>query len=237
MFRFAALLLTVVALTVLALTVLVLPVPASGLAALPAENAENLPARPIGPEDLLTIAVYGAPELSRSVRVSEEGAIHLPMLAASIQVQGMMPVSVEETYRPGADRRGRAPGAGRNCDPLRISPPPDQRGGSRASTANLPGLGKGITLLEALAARAGLECGGWFRSAGDAPRPKRWGSSKSRAGHDQGVDRRCRRPRIWIWHSREETKCAFQRPGVSSWSATFANQAVFPPSTARKQPS
>jgi polysaccharide export outer membrane protein len=64
--------------------------------AAPAENGPNLPAQPIGPNDLLEISVYGAPEFSRSVRVSEDGFIRLPMLRERIKVLGLMPAALEE---------------------------------------------------------------------------------------------------------------------------------------------
>jgi polysaccharide biosynthesis/export protein len=55
----------------------------------------NLPAQPIGPTDLLAISVYGAPELTRTVRVSDEGLIRLPMLRQKIDARGRMPAQVE----------------------------------------------------------------------------------------------------------------------------------------------
>lgn len=55
----------------------------------------NLPAQAIGPADLLAISVYGAPELTRTVRVSPEGLIRLPMLREKIDAQGLMPAAVE----------------------------------------------------------------------------------------------------------------------------------------------
>ena len=62
----------------------------------PAENGPNLPAQPIGPNDLLAISVYGAPEFSRSVRVSEDGFIRLPMLQEKLAVLGLMPAELED---------------------------------------------------------------------------------------------------------------------------------------------
>jgi polysaccharide export outer membrane protein len=59
------------------------------------ETGANLPARPIGADDLVTVSVYGSPELSRSVRVSADGGIRLPMLARPIEVAGLMPAAVE----------------------------------------------------------------------------------------------------------------------------------------------
>lgn len=55
----------------------------------------NLPAHKIGPNDLLSISVYDAPELSKMVRVSADGFIRLPMLKSRIEVAGAMPVQVE----------------------------------------------------------------------------------------------------------------------------------------------
>ena len=60
------------------------------------EIGANLPARPLEAGDLAAVVVYGAPELSRAVRVSAEGAIRLPMLAQPIDVAGRMPSEVEE---------------------------------------------------------------------------------------------------------------------------------------------
>lgn len=59
----------------------------------------NLPAQAIGAADLLAISVYGAPEFTRTVRVSAEGLIRLPMLRAQINAQGLMPAEVETRIR------------------------------------------------------------------------------------------------------------------------------------------
>ena len=40
----------------------------------------NLPAQKIGANDLIAISVYDQPEFTRSVRVSADGFIRLPML-------------------------------------------------------------------------------------------------------------------------------------------------------------
>ncbi len=61
----------------------------------PVEFAGNLPALPIGPNDLIAVSVYGAPELTRSVRVSDEGLIRLPMLKQKIEARGLMPSALE----------------------------------------------------------------------------------------------------------------------------------------------
>ena len=61
----------------------------------PTELGANLAPRPIGAGDLLSLSVYGAPELSRSVRVSEEGLIRLPMLKTPIEARGATPAELE----------------------------------------------------------------------------------------------------------------------------------------------
>jgi polysaccharide export outer membrane protein len=63
--------------------------------ALPQEAAINLPAQPVGPSDLLVIAIYNQPQLSRTVRVSTDGQIRLPMLRQRINAMGLMPPDLE----------------------------------------------------------------------------------------------------------------------------------------------
>ncbi len=55
----------------------------------------NLPAQRIGPNDLLHISVYGAPELSRTARVSPDGVFRLPMLKSPILADGKFPADLE----------------------------------------------------------------------------------------------------------------------------------------------
>lgn len=56
----------------------------------------NLPAQKIGANDLLSVSVYGAPEFTRTVRVSAEGFIRLPMLKQKVEARGLMPSDLEE---------------------------------------------------------------------------------------------------------------------------------------------
>ncbi len=55
----------------------------------------NLPAQKIGPNDLVAVSVYDAPELTRSVRVSADGYIRLPMLRQRVRAEGTMPSELE----------------------------------------------------------------------------------------------------------------------------------------------
>jgi protein involved in polysaccharide export with SLBB domain len=59
--------------------------------------AANLPAQTLGVGDLLAVSVYGAPELTRTIRVGSDGRIRLPMLAHLIEAKGRMPSELETT--------------------------------------------------------------------------------------------------------------------------------------------
>lgn len=58
-------------------------------------ESANLPVAKIGKDDLIGITVYDAPELTRTVRVSSEGEIRLPMLQHHIQAAGLFPAELE----------------------------------------------------------------------------------------------------------------------------------------------
>jgi len=61
----------------------------------PEAGGANLPALPVGPEDLIAVSVYGSQELSRTLRVSQDGHIRMPMLKAPVKVLGLMPSAIE----------------------------------------------------------------------------------------------------------------------------------------------
>ncbi len=58
-------------------------------------NAPNLPAQRIGPDDLIAVNVYDAPEFTRTVRVGSDGVIRLPMTDRRIKAQGLLPADLE----------------------------------------------------------------------------------------------------------------------------------------------
>lgn len=70
------------------------PATAQTVATAPTQPS-NLPSQKIGPNDLLSVSVYGAPELTRTVRVSPEGVIRIPMLKATIAADGKFPGELE----------------------------------------------------------------------------------------------------------------------------------------------
>lgn len=57
-------------------------------------NGSSLPEETVGPNDLLSVTVYDAPELSRPVRVDAAGAIRLPMVKQPVHVAGLDPAQV-----------------------------------------------------------------------------------------------------------------------------------------------
>jgi polysaccharide export outer membrane protein len=59
------------------------------------ELGANLPAQPVGPNDLIAVSVYDAPELSRTVRIGTDGFFRLPMLKQRIKAQGLLPADLE----------------------------------------------------------------------------------------------------------------------------------------------
>lgn len=73
--------------------------------AMPEVGTANLPAQRLGGDDLIAVSVYGAPELTRSVRVSSDGNILLPLLKERIKVAGLLPSEVETAIAE-ALRRG-----------------------------------------------------------------------------------------------------------------------------------
>jgi len=56
---------------------------------------ENLPAQRLGVDDLVAVSVYDAQELTRSVRVEQDGAIWLPLLKEGIKAAGLFPRDLE----------------------------------------------------------------------------------------------------------------------------------------------
>lgn len=55
----------------------------------------NLPLQRIGANDLIAVSVYDAPELTRTVRVSDDGFVRLPMLRQRISAKTFLPAELE----------------------------------------------------------------------------------------------------------------------------------------------
>ncbi len=67
----------------------------SGRAATIPEQGANLPAQAVGPNDLIAVSVYDAPELSRTIRIGADGLIRFPMLKQQIKAEGFYPAELE----------------------------------------------------------------------------------------------------------------------------------------------
>ncbi len=59
------------------------------------EVGANLPSQPVGPNDLIAVSVYDAPELSRHIRVGADGYFALPMLKQRLKATGLYPADLE----------------------------------------------------------------------------------------------------------------------------------------------
>ena len=68
-------------------------------------SVANLPAQKIQGNDLIAVSVYNEPELTRTVRVSVDGNIEMPMLLKPIKAAGLLPaeleVAIADSYRSG----------------------------------------------------------------------------------------------------------------------------------------
>lgn len=56
----------------------------------------NLGFEPVGPGDLIYVSVSGAPELTRSYRVSAEGQLVMPMISERIAISGLTPTAISQ---------------------------------------------------------------------------------------------------------------------------------------------
>ncbi len=73
---------------------------------LPQEAAINLPAQPAGPGDLRLVSIYDQPALSRTVRVSSDGFIRLPMLKHKVNATGLLPGDLESAIAKAYQNEG-----------------------------------------------------------------------------------------------------------------------------------
>ena len=64
-----------------------------------ASNSDALPPQPVGVNDLISVSVYNAAELSSKVRVDGQGSIRLPMLPSPIAAVGKLPSEIEALIR------------------------------------------------------------------------------------------------------------------------------------------
>ncbi len=65
----------------------------------PLNESSNLPSGLIGKNDLVGISVYDSPEFTRTVRISADGELRLPMLQKAIPAAGLYPQELEKAIR------------------------------------------------------------------------------------------------------------------------------------------
>ncbi|MBM3736353.1 MAG: hypothetical protein FJW39_11255 [Acidobacteria bacterium] len=58
-------------------------------------DAGNLPVQKLGTDDLIGVQVYDSPELTRTIRVSRDGTIRLPLIKQRIKAAGLFPQDLE----------------------------------------------------------------------------------------------------------------------------------------------
>jgi polysaccharide export outer membrane protein len=118
----------------------------------------NLPQQRVGPEDLLGLQVYDAPEFTRTVRVGADGAIRLPMLKSEIRVQDLLPHDIEILIAEALQREKLFVDPFVTVNVVEYHSRPISVTGSVKTPVIFQAVGK-VTLLEALARGGGLSDG------------------------------------------------------------------------------
>ncbi len=116
----------------------------------------NLPAQPVGANDLLMISVYDAPELSRSIRVSAEGQIRIPMLKQRIKAEGMLPSELEQVIADALVEEGILVDPAVTVGIAEYNSRPISVAGAVRNPLTFQAIGP-MTLLQAIAKAGGLE--------------------------------------------------------------------------------
>lgn len=118
--------------------------------------ASNLPIQKVGPEDLLGLQVYDAPEFSRTVRIAADGSIRLPMLKETIHVDGLFPSDIEVLLAEALKREGLFVDPFVTVNVVEYHSRPISVGGSVRTPVIFQAVGK-VTLLDALARAGGIQ--------------------------------------------------------------------------------
>jgi polysaccharide export outer membrane protein len=126
------------------------PVPVADL-----NPSSNLPLQRVGPEDLLGLQVYDAPEFTRTVRISADGTIRLPMLTNTIKVQGLMPNEIEVLVQQELEREKLLVNPFVTVNIVDYHSRPISVGGAVKTPTIFQAIGS-VTLLDALARAGGL---------------------------------------------------------------------------------
>jgi polysaccharide export outer membrane protein len=117
--------------------------------------SSNLPIQKVGPEDLLGLQVYDAPEFTRTVRIAADGSIRLPMLKETIRVQGLFPDDIAVLLAEALKREGLYVDPFVTVYAVEYHSRPISVGGAVRNPVIFQAVGK-VTLLDALTRAGGL---------------------------------------------------------------------------------
>ena len=95
--------------------------------AIPEVLGANLPSQPVGPNDLIAVSVYDAPELSRTIRIGADGFLALPMVKQRIKASGLYPADLEAAIGGALSEEEILVSPGRHRHHRRVPQPPHQR--------------------------------------------------------------------------------------------------------------
>ena len=115
----------------------------------------NQPIQKVGPEDLLGIQVYDAPEFTRTVRITADGTIRLPMLKEAIRVEGLFPSDIDVLLQEAFKRESLFVDPFVTVNVVEYHSRPVSVGGAVRAPIIFQAIGK-VTLLDALARAGGV---------------------------------------------------------------------------------
>lgn len=115
----------------------------------------NLPIQKVGPEDLLSLSVYDAPEFTRTVRIAADGTIRLPGLKEPLRVGGLLPSDIEVLLAEALKREGLYVDPFVTVNVAEYHSRPISVGGAVKTPVIFQAVGK-VTLLDALNRAGGL---------------------------------------------------------------------------------
>jgi polysaccharide export outer membrane protein len=118
-------------------------------------QGSNLPIQKVGPEDLLGLQVYDAPEFTRTVRISADGTIRLPMLKEKLRAEGLFPSDIEVLLAEALKREGLFVDPFVTVNVVEYHSRPISVGGMVRTPVIFQAVGK-VTLLDALARAGGV---------------------------------------------------------------------------------
>lgn len=138
-------------------------------------TAPNLPAQRIGPDDLIAVSVYDAPEFTHTVRVGSDGLIRLPMTDHRIKAQGLLPADMETAIAETLRSSGLVVDPVVSVTVVEYHSRPISVAGAVKNPVTFQAVG-GVTLLDALTRAGGLSPDAGSEILVSCPQPAASGS-------------------------------------------------------------